>query len=117
MKNITLKYNSKNNLQSKICFLLLVSFFPLVSISQNYRSIDAYMEDFGKNEMFIKKAMMDYTITIVESQLDSRSKATASRIIDKINTINSVLKKTDKGFESNTMLKDSFIKMNELTIQ
>lgn len=117
MKNITTQTASKSNFLTKVCFILFVGFLPTISNSQNYRTIDAYMEDFGKNEMFIKKALMDYTVTIVESQLDSRSKVTAARIIDKINNINNVLRRTDKGFEGNTKLRDSFIKMNDLTIQ
>ena len=117
MKNSTLQNSPKSNFLAKVSFILFVGFLPTFSHSQNYRTIDAYVEDFGKNEMFIKKALMDYTVTIVESQLDSRSKVTASRIIDKINNINSVLKRTDKGFEGNTLLRDSFIKINELTIQ
>lgn len=117
MKNTTLLNSTKAYFAAQVFFLFFTGLLPSVSSAQNYRTVDAYMEDFGKNEMFIKKALMDYTITIVESHLDSRSKTTASRIIDKINNINSVLKKTDKGFEGNTTLRDSFIKMNELTIQ
>ena len=116
MKISTSKNSIKNNLVFKVGLLFFIGFLPAILHSQNYRTINAYLEDFGKNEMFIKKAMMDYTVTIVESQLDSRSEATAARIIDKINNINTVLKRTDKGFEGNTMLRDSFIKMNELTI-
>lgn len=116
MKNATLKISPKNFL-AQVGFFLFVGLLPSSLQSQNYRNIDAYMEDFGKNEMFIKKALMDYTITIVESHLDSRSKTTASRIVDKITNINNVLRRTDKGFEGNTMLRDSFIKMNDLTIQ
>lgn len=115
MKNSTIK-NSLQSRLAKVSFLLFVGLLPAGLHSQNYRTVNAYIEDFGKNEMFIKKALMDYTITIVESQLDSRSKATASRIVDKITNINNLLKRTDKGFEGNTMLRDSFIKINELTI-
>ncbi len=117
MKNYTFKNSSINGFLAKVSFIVFVGLFPSVLQSQNYRTVEAYMVDFGKNEMFIKKAMMDYTVTIVESQLDTRSKSTASKIIDKINNINSVLKKTDKGFQGNTLLRKSFIKMNQLTIQ
>jgi len=117
MENITTTNSTKANFAVRVFLFLFAGLMPAISSSQNYRTIDAYMDDFGKNEMFIKKALMDYTITIVESHLDSRSKTTAARIIDKLNNINNVLKKTDKGFEGNTMLRDSFIKMNELTIK
>jgi len=109
MKNTSIPKNSISNLRVKVSFFLFIGFFPILFYSQNYRTIGAYIEDFGKNEMFIKKALMDYTITIVESQLDSRSKTTASRIVDKINDINNVLKSADQGFEVNTLLRDSFI--------
>lgn len=117
MKNSTLLNSAKRVFATKLFFLLFVGLLPALSSSQNYRTINAYMDDFGKNEMFIKKALMDYTVTIVESQLDSRAKSTAAKIIEKINNINNVLRRTDKGFEGNTMLRDSFIKLNELTIQ
>lgn len=117
MKNSTFKIGTTSNILTKVCFLLFVGFLPAISQAQNYRTIEAYLEDFGKNEMFIKKALMDYTVTIVESQLDSRSKATATRIIDKIETINTMLRKTDKGFQGNTTLRDAFIRMNEKTVE
>lgn len=117
MKNTTTQNGPTSNILSTVCFILFVGFLPSVSQSQNYRTVEAYLEDFGKNEMFIKKALMDYTVTIVESQRDSRSKVTASRIIEKIQNINTLLKNTDKGFQGNTALRDSFIKMNEKTVQ
>lgn len=117
MKNSTFKNRFTSNILPKVCFLLFVGFLPAISLAQNYRTIDAYLEDFGKNEMFIKKALMDYTVTIVESQLDSRAKVTATRIIEKIENMNSLLLKNDKGFEGNTTLRDAFIKMNEKTVQ
>ena len=88
MKKLTTQNSSKGNLLAKACFFLFVGFLPANLFSQNYRTIEAYLDDFGKNEMFIKKALMDYTVTIVESQLDSRSKVTAARIIEKIESIN-----------------------------
>ncbi len=117
MKNITTQNSSKSNFLAQVCFLLIIGLLPTVSNSQNYRNIDAYLEGFGKNEMYIKKALMDYTVTIVESQLDSRSKTTAARIIEKIENINSMLKTRDRGFEGNTTLRDSFIKLNETTVE
>jgi hypothetical protein len=115
MKNIT-QISLKTDLL-KVGLFLFVGILSTNLHSQNYRTIDAYLEDFGKNEMFIKKALMDYTVTIVESQLDSRSKVTSQRIVEKIENINKILKTTDKGFQGNTSLRDSFIKMNERTMQ
>ena len=117
MKNTTTQNSTKSTFLAQVCFILFVGLFPSVSQSQNYRTIEAYLDDFGKNEMYVKKALMDYTVTIVESHQDSRSKVTASRIIEKLEGMNRILRTRDKGFEGNTMLRDSFIKMNEKTIQ
>ena len=115
MKNSTLTIGQKSNFKSLVCFILIVG-FTTISNSQTYRTIDAYMDDFAKNELFVKKSLMDYSVSIVDSQLDSRTKTTATRIIEKLEKLNSILKNTNKGFEGNTMLRDSFIKMNQKTI-
>ena len=116
MKNSTITNSIKNNLLIMIC-LVLFGLVPTTLHSQDYRFINAYMDDFGKNEMFVKKSLMDYSASIVETQLASRSKATAGKIIEKLEDINSNLRNNNKGFENNTMLRDSFIKMNQKTIE
>ena len=85
--------------------------------SQGYRTINAYMDDFAKNELYVKKSLMDYSITIVESQLYRRTKYTSDRIITKLEKINTILQTTNKGYEGNTLLRDSFIKLNQKTIE
>ena len=90
MKKSTIKTGQKNNLQTLIFFFLFVG-FTTISNSQTYRTIDAYMDDFAKNELFVKKSLMDYSVTIVNSQLDSRTKTTAARIIEKLEKINTIL--------------------------
>ena len=116
MENSTILNNSKNNQLSSIFLILFVSLLPNFLQAQDYRYINAYMDDFGKNEMFVKKSLMDYSLTIVESQTNARSKATSGKIVDKLINMNLIMKNTDKGFEKNTLLRDSFIKMNEKTI-
>src|SRR3954468_17978309 len=116
MKKPTISNNSKNSKLASVFLVFLVSMFPKYMEAQDYRNIDAYLDDFGKNEMFVKKALIDYSVTIVESQLDARSKVTSGKIIDKLTDINQIMKNTNKGFENNTLLRDSFIKMNEKTI-
>lgn len=86
------------------------------SNSQNYRTIEAYMDDFAKNELFVKKSLMDYSVSIVDSQLYSRTKTTSVRILEKLENINTILKNNNKGFDGNTSLRDGFIKMNSKTI-
>ena len=117
MKNLASKISFKNNQLLLICFMLFTALIPNISHSQQYRFIDAYMNDFEKNEMYVKKSLMDYSVTIVESQLDSRSKAAANQIIEKLVKLNAILRTSDAGFEKNTLLRDSFIKMNEKTIE
>lgn len=60
---------------------------------------------------------MDYSNSIIENQLESRSLATSIRITEKLKSINANIKQNDKGFENNTLLRDSFIKLNEKTIE
>lgn len=116
MKNPTMQNNPKSNLLSKVCFFLILGLFPIICYSQNYRTIEAYMDDFAKNELFVRKSLMDYSVSIVESQLYSRTKVTAIRIIEKLENINTILMNTNKGFEGNTLLRDGFIKLNQKTI-
>lgn len=116
MKNSTTTISRKFNSLSLICSFLIIGFFPTILHSQNYRTIDAYMDDFMKNELFVKKSLMDYSISIVESQLYTRTKTTAARIIEKLEKINTIMKNSKNGFEGNTVLKDGFIKMNQKTI-
>ena len=111
-----LNFLIKNQSSKKWLFVLLFVGTNL-SFSQDYRNAKAYIVDFGKNEMFIKKSLIDYSITIVESHLEPRSVITANRIISKLENINSVLKSNDKGFQNDTTLRDSFINMNEKSIQ
>ena len=117
MKKPTIQNSPKSNLLIQVCFFLLVGLLPAISYSQNYRTIEAYMDDFAKNELFVKKSLMDYSVSIVESQLYSRTKVTAIRIIEKLESINITLKTNNKGFEGNTLLRDSFIKLNQRTIE
>ena len=117
MKNFASKISLVNYKLAFICLILFTSFTPNYLHSQEYRFINAYMDDFEKNEMYVKKSIMDYSVTIVEGQMNSRSKTAAHKIVEKLEIMNGILKTTDKGFEKNTLLRDSFIKMNEKTIE
>lgn len=116
MKKSTIKSGQKNNLQTLIFFFLFVGLLPTIMYSQEYRTINAYMDDFAKNELYVKKSLMDYSVSIVESQLYSRTKYTADRIVTKLENMNTILRINNKGFEGNTLLRDSFIKLNQKTI-
>lgn len=117
MKRITLTQKIENQKLAMLLFVFLVATFSNFVQAQNYRTIDAYLDDFGKNEMFVKKALIDYSVTIIESQLDERSKITSGRIVDKLANINKIMKSTNQGFEGNTLLRDSFMQMNEKTME
>lgn len=116
MKNFTI-LNRINTNQLLLVLIFSISMLPNFLQAQEYRNIDSYMDDFGKNEMFVKKSLMDYSTTIVDAQNGNRSKATSGKIVDKLVNMNLIMKNTNKGFEKNTMLRDSFIKMNEKTIE
>ena len=116
MKNYTSLNSPKSNTLKFVCFFLFVGLLPTTIFSQEYRTVNAYLDDFAKNELYVKKSLMDYSVTIVESQLYRRTKYTADRIITKLENINTILKTSNKGFDGNTMLRDSFIKMNQKTI-
>jgi hypothetical protein len=101
-------------------FLLLIVFnlsFAQESKTAGYRNINAYVDDFAKNELFVKKSLIEYSNSIMDNQLESRSKSTSSKIVEKLKKINSNLRINDKGYEKNTLLRDSFIRMNEKTIE
>ncbi len=121
MKNLDTKNNpTTSKLATKIA--LLVFLLPVFLFSQNnktagYRNIKAYTNDFAKNEMFVKKSLIEYSTSIIEDQLEPRSNATAIRIIEKLQKINTILEKHDNGFEKNTLLRDSFMRMNAKTIE
>ena len=117
MKAISQKIESISRKKMASVFFLLFLFISIETFSQDYRVAKAYIEDFGKNEMYVKKALIDYSITIVESFLDSRSEVTSQRIVEKLENINSNINHHDKGFKGNIELRDSFLRMNTKTIE
>lgn len=120
MKNRYTKNSFRTGNLSLIKMVALVILFPVMASAQiktaGYRNIKAYSEDFAKNEMYIKKSLIEYSETIIENQLGSRSDATKNRILEKLKNINAILEKNDIGFQGNTDLRDSFIRMNARTI-
>lgn len=120
MKNIDTKHSFRTGTLQAIKMAVLVFIFPVVAFSQiktaGYRNIKAYADDFAKNEMYIKKSLIEYSESIIENQLGSRSEATKQRILEKLKNINAILEKNDQGFQGNTGLRDSFVRMNARTI-
>ncbi|GAA4080143.1 hypothetical protein GCM10022389_27820 [Flavobacterium cheonanense] len=91
-----------------------MSFFNIAA--QNYRNPKAYINDFGKSELFVKEALMEYSKSIIESSPDDRIQTTMERIYIKLEDINNNLLKNDTGINGDTTLRDEFIKLNSKTI-
>lgn len=103
-------------LRKNIIIASLVCCFINNLYSQDYRVEQAYINDFGKNELYVKNAIIEYSETIIFNNLNNRSAAKLNGIIIKLNNINSILKRNDKGINNDTSLRDAFIKLNSKTI-
>ena len=99
-----------------ILFLATTFLIPEIGISQNYRNPKAYIKDFGKNELHIKEALIEYSSTIIKLSTDSRAKQTFDELNNKLNKINDNLIINDKGFKGDTELRDAFLRLNNNTI-
>jgi hypothetical protein len=118
-KNITLDKNHTLLTMSKLLlfwFVLLFLLFCGSGFAQNYRNAKAYINDFGKNELFMKESLMEYSTSIIDASPDSRVQNTLERIYTKLEDINVNLLKNDIGVAGDTDLRDSFIKLNNKTI-
>ena len=97
-------------------FVFLFLLFCETSIAQEYRNAKAYINDFGKNELFMKESLMEYSTAIIDASPDSRVQNTLERIYTKLEDINVNLLKNDIGVSGDMDLRDSFIKLNNKTI-
>lgn len=100
-------------------FLLLLACETV--FAQDYRNAKAYINDFGKNELFVKESLMEYSTAIIDASPDDRVQSTLERIYTKLENINANLLKNDIGIANNkgvrdTELRDAFIKLNNKTI-
>ena len=120
MKNDTL-IDQKPNLKniSKIFlfwFLVILILLCETALAQNYRNAKAYINDFGKNELFVKESLMEYSTAIIDASPDARVQNTLERIYTKLEDMNVNLLKNDIGISGDTDLRDAFIKLNNKTI-
>jgi len=120
MKNDALT-NQKPNLIniSKIFLFWFTIIFILLcetTLAQDYRNAKAYINDFGKNELFVKESLMEYSTAIIDASPDTRIQTTLERIYTKLEDININLLKNDIGIDGDTGLRDAFIKLNNKTI-
>lgn len=74
------------------------------------------MDDFGRNELFVKESLAEYSKSIVNSISEERTENTLSTIYLKLERINSILLKNDKGLNGDLRLRDAFINLNSKTI-
>ena len=96
--------------------ILVLLFVILNGNAQNYRNAKAYINDFGKNELFVKESLMEYSTTIIDASPDTRVQSTLERIYKKLEEININLLKNDIGINGDADLRDAFIKLNTKTI-
>lgn len=98
---------------------LIISFFILCfgySNAQNYRNAKAYIMDFGKNELFVKESLMEYSISIIDASPQERIESTLERIYVKLEDINETLLRNDRGVFGDLDLRNSFMRLNSKTI-
>jgi hypothetical protein len=122
MKNLPSKNSQRNYTFLTVFSFVTILFAPIMLHSQEnnsigYRNIDAYIADFAKNEMYVKKSLIEYSNSIIDNQLESRSLVTSIKITEKLKNINTILKRYDKGFNRDITIRDGFIKMNSKTIE
>lgn len=96
--------------------LLVLFLINNISIAQNYRNPKAYINDFVKNELFVKESLAEYSSSIINISSDTRVQATLDKIYAKLENINIILMKNDKGVFGDTQLRDAFIKLNAKTV-
>ncbi|MEC4004459.1 hypothetical protein OX283_007310 [Flavobacterium sp. SUN052] len=100
-----------------LSILMIVFFLQLETTqSQNYRTPKAYIEDFEKNETYVKQSLIEYSSSVINGYQESRVQSTLDRIYIKLENINTTIVKNDKGFLGDTSLRDAFLKMNTSTI-
>lgn len=99
-----------------IASFLMLFFINNIGIAQNYRNPKAYINDFIKNETFVKESLSEYSSSIMNISSDIRIQATLDKIYAKLENVNIILMRNDKGVFGDTELRDSFIHLNSKTI-
>ena len=99
----------------KIILSLFILYFGYSS-AQNYRNAKAYIMDFGKNELFVKESLMEYSISIIDASPQERIESTLERIYVKLEDINETLLRNDRGVFGDLDLRNSFMRLNSKTI-
>ena len=105
----------KSNLSLSI-FLLLFFLQATSSHAQRYRTAEAYISDFEKNESYVIQSLTEYSSAIINDEKASRVQATLEDIYNRLGNINTIITKNGKGYLGDVSLRDAFLKMNSRTI-
>ena len=105
----------KSNLSLSI-FLLLFFLQATSSHAQRYRTAEAYISDFEKNESYVIQSLTEYSSAIINDEKASRVQATLEDIYNRLGNINTIITKNGKGYLGDVSLRDAFLKMNRRTI-
>ncbi len=84
--------------------------------AQNYRNPKAYINDFERNEDFVKESLIEYSKAVINISPDYRTQSTLDRIFTKLENANTILLRNDKGLMGDIDLRDAFIQLNAKTI-
>lgn len=109
--------NSYSGKYLSFYFFLVLFFTVTITQSQNYRNELSYIEDFGKNELFVKEALAEYSKSVMQANSANRNAITLKQLYVKLENINSILSKHDKGYKGDLRLRDALINMNKTTIR
>ncbi|MEC4049755.1 hypothetical protein OX284_009980 [Flavobacterium sp. SUN046] len=114
------KSNSYNKAIRYKSILFWVAFINICylgqSFAQDYRNPKAYIRDFGKNELYVKESLMEYSTSIIDASPDTRIQVTLERIYKKLEDLEVNLLTNDKGINGDTGLRDAFLTLNTKTI-
>ena len=84
--------------------------------AQRYRTAEAYISDFEKNESYVIQSLTEYSSAIINDDKASRVQATLEDIYNRLGNINTIITKNGKGYLGDVSLRDAFLKMNRRTI-
>ena len=116
MSKIIQSHNLKRLIKCIFCIVIVSIFYINKSYSQDYRNPKAYIKDFGKNELYVKESLMEYSTSIIDASPDTRIQVTLERIYKKLESLQVNLLTNDKGINGDTELRDDFLKLNSKTI-
>jgi len=119
MKSIRQVLNEKKLLRVVLVFLTQMLFYTAVAQDEKneYRNEKAYIDDFGKNELYIKESLAEYHKSIFSSLSEERKAITLTKIVNKLEKINSVLINHDEGLKGDVTLKNAFVNLNSKTVE